>query len=85
MYPDIIWFPQGIFILTDFRPSASVNSYTIKLTGKDKMCLLNGDIGGVFNTETQLDIERIFNADGSFTDEKKPLSYIIKEMVHHYA
>lgn len=84
-YPNIIWFPQGIFILTDFKTSAKVNNYSIKLTGKDKMCLLNGDIGGNFNAETQLDIERIQQEDGSFLDEKRPISYIIREMVHHYA
>ena len=51
-YDDIIWFPQGVYVLTDFRTSAQVNNYTITLSGKDKMCLLNGDIGGNFNAET---------------------------------
>ena len=84
-YPDIIWFPQGYFILTDFKTSTSLNTTTISLTGKDKMCLLNGDLGGIFNAETQLDIERIQQKDGSYVDEKKSVSYIIRELVHHYA
>ena len=83
-YPDIIWFPQGIFILTDFKPTAKVNQYSIKITGKDKMCLLNGDISGTFNAETQLDAERTQQEDGGFIDIKKPISYIIREMIHHY-
>ena len=51
-YPDIIWFPLGVYIITDFKTSNQVNSYTITLSGKDKMCLLNGDVGGNFNAET---------------------------------
>lgn len=45
-YPDIIWFKQGIFVITGFNTSLSTNNYTISINGKDKMCLLNGDIGG---------------------------------------
>jgi hypothetical protein len=45
-YPDIIWFPQGIYIITGFNTAISTNNYTITINGKDKMCMLNGDIGG---------------------------------------
>lgn len=45
-YDDIIWFKQGMFILTGFNTSQTTNNYTISLSGKDKMCLLNGDCGG---------------------------------------
>lgn len=45
-YPDIIWFPQGTYVLTTFSTSLSLNNYTISVTGKDKMCLLNGEVGG---------------------------------------
>lgn len=85
IYPDIIWFPQGIYILTDFKTQAQVNNYTITLSGKDKMCLLNGDIGGLFNAETRLDVERIETENGEWIDEKRSISYIIKEMIHYYA
>ena len=84
-YADIVWFPQGVYILTDFKTQAQVNNYTITVAGKDKMCLLNGDIGGVFNAETQLDTERVQQEDGSWVDEKRSIAYIIREMVHHYA
>ena len=85
IYPDIIWFPQGVYVLTDFKTQAQVNNYTITVSGKDKMCLLNGDIGGIFNAETQLDTERVEQEDGSWVDEKRSVAYIIREMVHHYA
>ena len=45
-YDNIIWFNQGTFILTSFSVSYSSNSYTINLSGQDKMCLLNGSVGG---------------------------------------
>lgn len=84
-YENIIWFPQGVFIITDFKTSGQVKKYQITVSAKDKMCLLNGDVGGNFNAETQLDIERIQLEDGTWVDEKKPIAYIIREMIHHYA
>lgn len=45
-YPDIVWFPMGTFILTSFNTSLATNNTTISLSGKDKMCMLNGDLGG---------------------------------------
>jgi hypothetical protein len=44
--PNIIWFNQGIYLITDFSTSHSTSSFNISISGKDKMCLLNGDIGG---------------------------------------
>jgi len=45
-YPEIIWFSQGIYVITSFNVALANNSYNISISGKDKMCLLNGDIGG---------------------------------------
>lgn len=67
-YEKIIWFNQGLFILTSFNVSYTSNNYTINLSGQDKMCLLNGSIGGalpasidfkqeVLNTKTYEKIE----------------------------
>lgn len=85
-YPEVIWFPQGVYIITEFKTNAQVNNYTITLTGKDKMCLLNGDIGGVFNAETDIGTENIWDDNvGRYVKEKRSLSYVIREMIHHYA
>lgn len=46
IYDDIIWFKQGTFVITSFSSSYSINSYTINISGQDKMCLLNGTVGG---------------------------------------
>lgn len=45
-YPDIIWFKQGLYVIASFNSALTNNNYTISISGKDKMCLLNGDLGG---------------------------------------
>ena len=56
-YPEIIWFSQGIYVITSFNVSLANNSYNISISGKDKMCLLNGDIGG--NLYASIDFGKI--------------------------
>ena len=46
-YPSIIWFPQGIFVITSFSASIGTSSSSINISGKDKMCLLNGEVSGI--------------------------------------
>lgn len=46
LYPEVAWVPQGIFILNSFNTSIGINNINISLSGKDKMCLLNGELGG---------------------------------------
>lgn len=45
-YEDLIWFPMGVFIANSFNTSLSLNNRTISISGKDKMCMLNGELGG---------------------------------------
>jgi len=50
------------------------------------MSLLNGDIGGVFNADTDIGTEKYWDDNiNRYVKEKKPLQYIIQEMIHHYA
>lgn len=51
-YPDIVWFKQGIFVITSLSESITANAHTITISGKDKTCLLNGDIGGNFTAKS---------------------------------
>jgi len=51
-YPSIIWFKQGIFIVTSFNSSIGTNQSSISLSGKDKGCLLNGEISGSIPAST---------------------------------
>lgn len=85
-YPEIIWFPEGVYLISSFSTSQSTNSYTVSLQGKDKMCMLNGEVGGAI-TALSVDFGTIdtIAADGTITTEKYLLKEIIKEAVHEYA
>ena len=85
-YPDIIWFKMGTYIITSFNTSLSTNSYTISLQGKDKMCLLNGEVGGVINATTDFGTyDYTDTATGMTTNYKYPIKKIIWDAVHAYA
>jgi hypothetical protein len=49
-YSDIVWFDQGIFLITTFSHSFSATAFTINISGKDKGSLLNGELGGTLNS-----------------------------------
>lgn len=89
-YPDIIWFNQGIFVITDFKYIMNtMGTDNIYISGKDKMALLNGDMGGNLPHTTDVGtIEEIVYADDMtpLKSEKTPLTMkqIITEMVHKY-
>ena len=96
-YPDIIWFNEGMFMITSFNCTAGVNNYIINLQGRDKMTLLNGDLGGVipaswdFATEdanaTDEDGETIYDSTGYAVIEHNqiPIKDIILQAVHEFA
>ena len=80
-YGDIIWFPLGIFVIFDPNISHQVGTgVTISLTLKDKMCLLNGDAGGVIPASVTFS-ER----EDSYQEITQPLiSQIIQQVVNHF-
>lgn len=43
---EIAWFPLGVFVICQPNLSHNLTSCTISLSCKDKMCLLNGEMGG---------------------------------------
>ena len=83
-YP-ILWFPQGVFFISDFAITSSASStVNISLTLRDKMCGLNGVVGGTFQSVTILDEVDTQNASGQFVSEKVLVYNIIQEVVHHF-
>ena len=81
-YPDIIWFNQGVFLISSFKTSLSTNNFTISISGRDKMCLLNGEIGGA--VPASWDFGKI---DDVFTGKQQffPIKQIITQAVHEFA
>lgn len=67
-YPDIIWYPQGIYVITTFNTSLSTNNCTISIQGKDKMCLLNGDIGGQMYASVDFGTEEVIKTEMNVVD-----------------
>ena len=85
-YPDIIWFPLGMFVISSFNTSQSTNSYTVSIQGKDKMCLLNGTLGGtIMSLTADFGTETIEDENGESYKQDLPIKNIIREVVHEYA
>lgn len=86
-YPDwpILWFPQGVFYINSFSMNSSTSSaVNLNLSLKDKMSLLNGDVGGTLPATVQFDKMTTQLADGTITEQKVLYYNIIRELVHHW-
>lgn len=64
-YPDIIWFKQGIYVITSLNENFATNSHQITIQGKDKMCLLNGEVGGNLIASTDFGKLETYDEDKS--------------------
>jgi hypothetical protein len=84
-YQDIIWFPQGVFIITSFNVSLGVNQCTINISGQDKMCLLNGEVGGILTAETDFSKWNEHSADGDIIEHELTIEQIIKSILFEFA
>lgn len=85
-YPDIIWFPEGIFAITSFSTSQTTNSYTINISGKDKMCYLNGELGGTITALTHDFGTYDYTDEYGFTiNQSNLIKDIIADAVHEFA
>ena len=84
-YENIIWFPMGIYIISNFTTSQTTSNYTISITGKDKMCLLNGDLSGSLFASVDFGKEEIYYENKTTEIKYIPVKEIIREAVHAYA
>ena len=88
-YPDIIWFKQGLYVFTSLNMNVQSNNFTISLNGKDKMCLLNGEVGGSINASTDFgkleEYDTLDNGEIVRNIVDIPIVDIIKNAVHVYA
>lgn len=84
-YPDIIWFKQGLYIITSFNVSYTTNNCSVSISGKDKMCLLNGDLAGALPHTTDFGIEEYYDeATNTTTYTSVPIRRIIQESVQNF-
>lgn len=83
-YP-ILWFPCGLFIITSVSVSYQTNSsIQLSLTVQDKMCLLNGTIGGKLPAAMTLDKMDTIDKDGNKVERTVIIKQIITELVNHW-
>ena len=82
--PDIVWFDQGVYVISSFSSAYSSNGYTVNISGKDKMCMLNGELGGVINSSASLDSYDEIDKNNNKRTIKNPLKQVIRELVYHY-
>ena len=83
-YGETVWFSQGVFVLSSTNSSRSTSGWSLSITAKDKMSLLDGSAGGTFPAPTVLSDKYIYLADGSVKIEYPVLRQIIYEAVNHY-
>lgn len=77
---DIIWFPLGIYVIKTPSLTHNTTSVEISLTLEDKMCLLNGTMGGKFPATVEFS-----RMENEFGEISYPTMYqIILEVVHHF-
>lgn len=77
---DKIWFPQGVFVI--INPSITHNNQglSIAISFKDKMCLLNGECGGVLPASVTFHERE--EEDGTIT--RVTYYQIIRELVSEF-
>lgn len=83
-YGDIIWFPCGLFVLSSANISRSTSGWNISITGKDKMCLLDGTAGGTLPASITFH-ESLVQLDNGDVEVQYPTIFqIIYEAVNHW-
>ena len=85
IHDDIIWFQQGVFIITSFSQTLNEQGLSVSIQGKDKMCMLDGSIGGTLFADHAFSSTEVINNDGSTYRELTPIHDIVQEAVHVYA
>ena len=81
---DIIWQPQGIYVITACGTSHSTSGITLNINLQDKMCLLNGTCGGVLPSSIQFDRYDTINESGEYVTVRPTIVQIIRELVNHW-
>ena len=81
---DIIWQPQGIYVITACGTSHSTSGITLNINLQDKMCLLYGTCGGVLPSSIQFDRYDTIDESGMYVTLRPTIVQIIRELVNHW-
>lgn len=81
---NIVWFPQGIFIITGASVQHNTNNITMSINFKDKMALLNGESGGTFSMGITHSPLYDIDEQGKTTKDAVLFRELIKTLVKDY-
>lgn len=82
---DMLWFPLGTYIIANPSISHGTGGVNISLSLKDKMCLLNGENGGVIPAAVTFhEYEELDPTTGEYIVQKPTIIQIIRELVNHF-
>lgn len=81
---DMLWFPQGIYVIISPNISHSSNGVNISLTLHDKMALLNGECGGTLPASVTFNEIEDIDEDGNIQVTEPTIYQIIQELVNHF-
>ena len=85
-YGQIVWFPLGIYVMFNPAISHQMTGVNISVQLKDKMCLLNGDLGGQIHSSIEFNYaDQVVDNNGSSVTKSQRLIYdIILELINHW-
>lgn len=82
---DIIWFPLGTYVISSVsitNTNSQITSASLQL--KDKMCLLNGECGGLLPASVTFSSYDTLDANGAYQIEQPTIYTIIKYVVNYF-
>ena len=80
----MIWFPQGTYVIISPNITHDSNGVNISLTLHDKMALLNGECGGVLSSSVVFNEVEDIDENGEIQITEPTIYQIIQELVNHF-
>lgn len=81
---DILWFPLGVYVITEISINHTNAGVTLSLTLRDKMVLLNGECGGTLPASVTFNEKEFMNEEGEWEISHPTIYQIIQEAVNHF-
>lgn len=84
-YGDIVWFKQGTFIVKSFSKNIQKDgSVSVSISGMDKMCMLNGILGGTLTSDVNFSDLDTIQDNGDIVTTKVPIYTIIQQAIRQF-
>ena len=81
---NMLWFPQGTYVIISPNISHNSDGVNISLTLHDKMALLNGECGGTLPASVTFNEIEDIDEDGNIQVTQPTIYQIIQELVNHF-